>query len=261
MDFTIHNYKLLLQTLNENYTIQSFDDFIKTPLKESVILRHDVDRLPRNSLHFAKIQAALGIRGSYYFRAVPCSWNENIILEIKALGHEVGYHYENMDTCRGNIDKAWDDFRYNLDKLRKLVEVKTICMHGSPLSPYDNKELWKKYDYRSLGIIGEPYFDIDFDKVFYLTDTGRGWSGWKSSIRDKVPQQERWIKQGLVFRSTNDVIQATRQGQMPDQVMFTFHPQRWNDKAGPWLKELVFQELKNVMKKVLVRRDSKRRGD
>ena len=27
-------------------------------------------------------------------------------------------------------------------------------------------ELWEKYDYRDYGIIGEPYFDIDFDEVF-----------------------------------------------------------------------------------------------
>jgi hypothetical protein len=46
-------------------------------------------------------------------------------------------------------------------------------MHGSPRSKFDNKELWSKYNYRDLGIIGEPFFDIDFDDFFYLTDTGR----------------------------------------------------------------------------------------
>jgi hypothetical protein len=35
--------------------------------------------------------------------------------------------------------------------------------------------------------------------------------------------------------------------------MFTFHPQRWADKAVPWLKELVVQNLKNVVKGVLVK--------
>jgi hypothetical protein len=78
----------------------------------------------------------------------------------------------------------------------------------SPRSKYNNRDLWKRYDYRDFGIIGEPYFDVDFDKMFYLTDTGRRWDGWRVSVRDKVPQQAQWIKQGLVFRSTDDIIAA-----------------------------------------------------
>ena len=35
--------------------------------------------------------------------------------------------------------------RYNLDKLRKLADIQTICMHGSPYSKFDNKKLWEKY--------------------------------------------------------------------------------------------------------------------
>jgi hypothetical protein len=49
--------------------------------------------------------------------------------------------------------------------------------------------LWKRYDYRELGIIGEPYLDVDFDEVFYLTDTGRRWDGEAVSVRDKVKAQ------------------------------------------------------------------------
>jgi len=59
-------------------------------------------------------------------------------------------------------------------------------MHGSPLSKYDNRDLWKNFDYHELGIIGEPYFDVDFNEVMYLTDTGRRWDGFRVSIRDKV---------------------------------------------------------------------------
>ena len=250
MDFTLKIYNKLLETISSSgYSVQTFEEFINNPNDKIIVLRHDVDKLPKNSLIFAKIQAELGISGSYYFRAVPESWDEQIINEIANLGHEVGYHYENMDTCNGDIDKAWDDFRYNLDKLRKLVDVKTICMHGSPRSGFDNRELWRKYDYRSLGIIGEPYYDVDFNRVFYLTDTGRRWDGWKTSVRDKVPQQEEWIKQGLVFHSTQDIINAIEDNRLPDKIMFTMHPQRWHNGGLPWVKELVLQNVKNVVKK------------
>jgi len=84
------------------------------------------------------------------------------------------------------IDGAYVEFCKNLEYFRTFYPVKTICMHGSPLSKYDNRDIWNKYDYKKLGLIGEPYFDIDFSKVLYLTDTGRCWDGDKVSVRDKV---------------------------------------------------------------------------
>ncbi|MFK5982659.1 MAG: hypothetical protein QM499_07080 [Flavobacteriaceae bacterium] len=264
MDFTITSYKSLLVSLQSNgYAFLTFEESLNSPLSKVSILRHDVDLLPQNSLRFAKIQSELGVKGSYYFRAVPESWDVSIIKEIADLGHEVGYHYENMDTCKGDVDKAWDDFRFHLNKLRKLVEVKTICMHGSPRSKFDNKELWNKYDYHSLEIIGEPYYDVNFEEVFYLTDTGRRWDGWKTSVRDKVPQQDQWVKQGLTFHSTQDIIDAVTAGwtlsgaEVPNKIMFTMHPQRWTEGGFPWLKELVLQNIKNQVKKMMILNASK----
>jgi hypothetical protein len=35
--------------------------------------------------------------------------------------------------------------------------------------------------------------------------------------------------------------------------MLTFHPQRWTDKPLPWLQELVLQNVKNVVKRLMIR--------
>jgi len=249
MDFTLKRYKLLLSALQEqSYSFQSFEEFLKRPHDKSIILRHDVDLLPNNSLKFAKIQAEQNIRGSYFFRAVPESWDEKIIKEIAGLGHEIGYHYENLTTCNGDMKMALEDFKTNLEKLRKLVPVSTICMHGSPRSKYDSKDLWKTNDYDTYGIIGEPYFDVDFNKVLYLTDTGRMWDGGKFSVRDKVDS----TLMNLTFHTTNEIIHAAKKGLFPDQVMFNFHPQRWNDKSLPWVKELLMQNIKNQVKSFFI---------
>ena len=175
------------------------------------------------------------------------------IRQINDLGHEIGYHYETMDKANGNIKKAWDMFRKDLDILRTLADVKTICMHGSPASNYDNKDLWSKYDYKDVGIIGEPYLDINFDDVFYLTDTGRCWDGYRFSIRDKVPQQENWVKSGLTFNKTQQLIEKINKGFFPYKTMFTMHPQRWTNNKMKWTKELVLQNLKNSIKKLIVK--------
>lgn len=171
-------------------------------------------------------------------------------------------------------------------------------MHGSPRSPYDNKEVWKKYDYRELGILAEPYFDIDFSKVLYLTDTGRRWDGERVSIRDKVEcspegfqdrvesssaltrvelsrkdnsdstvqrSRERTLNtpkaystvqplsKDYSFHSTHDIINACKSGKLPNQIMMNFHPQRWTDHPVKWTQELVWQNMKNVVKAGLVK--------
>jgi len=261
-DFTIKKYKEFLNQLREKeYNFQTFSEYLKSPSKKVVILRHDVDARKENSLRFARIQYELGITGSYYFRLVPQSYDERVIDEVASMGHEIGYHYETMDsayakvkmqksTGKGQreelIDRAYEEFCINLEKFRKIVPISTICMHGSPRSKYDNKDIWKKYDYHKLRIIGEPYFDIDFNEVAYLTDTGRRWNGSNVSVRDKVESRYRFN-----FRSTDDIINGI--DVLPDKVMFTFHPQRWTDNAFDWIKELVMQNIKNEVKKVLLR--------
>jgi len=253
MDFNLVTYKLFLEALlKAKYTFVKFSDYISaSPDGNCIVLRHDVDALPNNSLDTAKIEFSLGIVATYYFRAVPESWDESVILQIAGFGHEVGYHYESLTTCGGDVEAAYSDFTGNLRRLRQLVPVTSICMHGSPLSPYDSKEIWKKYDYRSLGIEGEPYLDVDFSNLFYMTDTGRRWDGFKVSVRDRIPTyQDVWRRNGLVFHSTEDVIGAIRSGRFPNRAMITTHPQRWTDDRLLWIKEFILQNIKNKVKRL-----------
>lgn len=305
MDFTIKTYCKLLDALQkQGFAFQTFPGFIEKPAEKVIILRQDVDKLPENSLQFARIQAERGIKGTYYFRAAPESWNVETIREIYELGHEIGYHYEDLgstahrfNSMRGDrrtksggddilkelADDAIRNFSENLEKLRKIVPVKSICMHGSPTSRWDSKLLWKYYDYRDFGITGEPYFDIDFEDVLYLTDTGRRWDGEAVSIRDKAQSAGRraqsenpykdWKVKPINFRndyyinqfrnpntalrtpglhSTSDIIKASEENRLPDKIMITFHPQRWTDKPLTWTKELVWQNLKNAIKYFLI---------
>ena len=257
LDFTREKYcQLLSQLKDSGYEFVTFAEYCSGIHPERfVILRHDVDLKPENSLGIAKDEKGLGVKASYYFRVVPESWDEAIIKEIAAMKHEVGYHYESLTTCNGNVQEAFEDFKMNLKRLRKLVSVNTICMHGSPRSPYDSKDIWKQYDYKSLDIIGEPYLSTDFSKLLYLTDTGRRWDGYKVSVRDKIENyQEGWNAKGWVFHSTDDIIHALQEDKMPNQLMITTHPQRWFDFGYGWMKELLLQNLKNVVKAIIVRK-------
>ncbi len=202
------------------------------------------------------MEHAAGIRGSYYFRMVPESYDETIIHKIAALGHEIGYHYEDLTLANGDTGKAYGSFCMNLAKLRQLCPIQTICMHGSPLSKYDSRDIWKKYDYRRLGITGEPYLDLDLNKTFYLTDTGRRWDGHKVSVRDKAMAASPVTNPDFLGRSyhtTSGIIGAVEKGGFPNQVMITIHPQRWTSNIFLWSKEFISQNLKNQVKRFMVK--------
>jgi hypothetical protein len=99
MDFTPATYTRLIETLQASgYSFQTITDFCHAPNQKSLLLRHNVDLLPQNALAMAKLEHGMGVVATYYFRAVPESWDEGVIREIAGLGHEVGYHYENLSS-------------------------------------------------------------------------------------------------------------------------------------------------------------------
>ena len=251
-DFTLTVYRdLLTAMINQGYHLTSYEEYLslndRVPDLKTVILRHDVDRLPQNSLATAQLQASLGVKGSYYFRIVPQSFQPEYITKIRDLGHEIGYHYEDLALNNGDTDQAIRSFEQNLAQVRKFYPVTTMCMHGSPLSKWDNREIWKAYDYRDFGILAEPYFDIDFHKMLYITDTGRQWNRTGVSVRDKVDTAFDYN-----FSSTFDLIEHLEQDNLPLQIMQNIHPQRWHSHWLGWSQELILQNAKNQVKRAIV---------
>lgn len=252
-DFTFTIFERLLKAFQvHNYQVQTFCDFIESPGSRVLILRHDVDRRPENALVMAQLEKKQGIRASYYFRIVNKSYDEAIIKEIAGIGHEIGYHYEDLALAGGDVEKALDGFAKNLEKFRELYPVKTICMHGSGLSKWDNRLLWRTHDYRDYGIIGEPYYDVDFNRVLYLSDTGRRWNGEKIRIRDRVESNFNFNA-----RTTFDLIESLENNQLPGQVMINIHPQRWSNVYFHWSKQFLLQNTKNILKRMIVMRNER----
>ena len=247
-DFTLDIYRELLERLQEKgYELMSYSEYCqlrdeqKKMPEKFVILRHDVDAKPENSLRTAQIEHSLGARATYYFRTPEsgCYDKKGIqagshkgemslpetIRGIVYLGHEIGYHYEDMSLCGGDYKKAWTHFTSWLKYFRQFYAVETICMHGAPTSKWDSKDLWQRYDYKS-----------------------------ESIVRDKIPgKQEEWCKSGLTWHSTRGLIEAVETGKLPSHVMITTHPQRWTNNKCEWYKEFFLQNIKNCVKKIWIK--------
>ncbi|MCA0931071.1 hypothetical protein LCM02_01330 [Lutimonas saemankumensis] len=248
-DFTFKKYEELLKVLNDDgYQFQTFEQFIKNPKKKVVVLRHDVDRRSAHSLDLAKAESTVNAKASYYFRIVPESNVKNIIEKIAALGHEIGYHYEDLGASKGNFQKAYERYLKNLGYFRSYYPVSTICMHGSPENKIDNRDIWKKYNYKKNGIIAEPYFDVNYDEVFYITDASRSWNNRNVSVRDKVE-----TKYELDASSIDKMIYLVKNNLMPDQIIINTHPHNWSKFGLLWIYILVWQSMKNVVKAILIR--------
>ena len=188
-DFTLEKYGTLCRTMiAAQYRVLTVGAYLENPSVDgpAVILRHDVDRKPMNALKMARIEKECSLSSTYYFRKRHHTFDTGIIQQIQCLGHEIGYHYEALVKSGGDFQKAIALFRTELAAFRDIVPVKTICMHGNPFSKWDNRDLWKKFDFRGFGIIGEAYLSIDFERYLYLNDTGRTWDTNKYNIRDKV---------------------------------------------------------------------------
>ena len=135
-DFTLPTFQALLSSfLNEGYSFTPFSGYTEVSGKKTVILRHDVDRLPANSLATAQLEHETGIR-----------------------------------------DKA---------------------MAASPVTNPD--------------FLGRSY------------------------------------------HTTSGIIAALETGGFPGRVMLTLHPQRWTSNMFLWSKELLAQNLKNQVKRFIVK--------
>ena len=283
-DFTLSTYRQLLSAIIKGgYSIVTFEDWCDNKAHgRYVILRHDVDLNANNSLVVARIEAEMGIRASYYFRVIPQSNIPSVIMEIADLGHEIGYHYEDLSLFKGDRDKSIEHFERQLTYFRQFYPVRTICMHGSPASKWDNRDLWKTFNYTDFGIVGEPYFDLLSSEneragnLLYLTDTGRMWDGDKYNVRDKIQTirnqhsnrnskvsedkvqyrnlaEDNEAKLNSKIHTTFDVIDWLKVAVNQNVVMITTHPQRWTNNSIEWYVELLKQRVKNSLKIFIVR--------
>jgi len=246
-DFTMAKYGELCRVhLGAGYTPVTVYQYLTDPPRgRVVILRHDVDRKPGNALAMAELEHALGICSTYYFRH-PATFVPEVIGRVQALGHEVGYHYEVLAKAGGDYEKAIDLFARELAEFEEICDVQTICIHGSPLSRNDNRDLWKAYDFREFGVVGEAYLSMAGKDLRYLTDTGRNWGG-KHSVRDAMPGA------GAVppsVATTDDLARWIGSARV-EGLYLTVHPERWAVSEGEWAVGSLTDFAVNMGKTVL----------
>lgn len=252
-DFSFTKYTELINALkSRHYQICTFSDYLNSAPERAVILRHDVDILAYSALQLALLENELGVKGTYFFRTTKYSYKPELIKRMASLGHEIGYHYEDLSRNNGDYLLAEKEFAKNLQNFRALYPVKTVCMHGSSGSPYDNRDLWKTIKLADYGLVGEPYLSIDFNAVLYLTDTTQRWNGGGIAVRDNVGYGLK-----ASFSNTDQILESI--DELPAKLMITIHPELWAKHLPHWLLARLFVFTHGNYKKYFRNRRMKKR--
>ncbi|MCJ7635678.1 hypothetical protein MUP77_25210 [Candidatus Bathyarchaeota archaeon] len=224
-DFTLVKYEQVCQAIaNSRYVNVTFQEYFTQPNRAEhlIILRHDIDEDSKYASDIAKVEYRYNLKGTYYFRMSKKTYVPTIIDEIATYNHEIGYHYETVDRCNGDLEAAVVLFENELSAFRQRYAVTTACMHGNPLTKYDNKAIWQKRSLLDFGLLGEPYLSLDYAKFAYFSDSGRT---WEQSTGKKMKDQVATHNNKLP-KNTDELIEIINTGELPNICILT-HPERW----------------------------------
>lgn len=243
-DFTLRAYAGIVDAGQDaGYRLIGVADWMDRVSDEApvIVLRHDVDRRPGHALAMAELEAAKGARATYYFRRVGSAFDPPTIRAVAALGHEVGYHYEDFHLARYDPEKGIRLFREHLAEMREIAPIGTIAMHGSPFARHNNMELWKHHSFDGSGV-RDCILSADWSDFVYFTDTGRSFDARLTNLRDAIPG-----KQAPGVATSAQVAHHLRT-ERPRRVQINVHPERWSDQPWPWLRQLATDSAANAVK-------------
>jgi len=170
------------------------------------ILRLDVDYREPHAVRLAEIAAQHGLRGSFYFRHRGGAFPLAAMRAVQALGHEVGYHYEALDACAGDWQRAQRLFLAHVAQLRAAgLRVQTVAAHGGPprAATYRrNDDLLRRTPtlLAQAGLLGDAALQMDFARVYYLSDAGWRWrfyARYTPEVTGTPTPLRAWLAAGL----------------------------------------------------------------
>lgn len=212
------------------YTVEKACKNIGDLNKPFIIIKHDVESKPEKALKISKIEHSFGIKATYYVHSFFLRNPKNVAIlkEIISLGHEVGYHYDVLDSNNGDKNNAIKEFRESLSFFAENgFTIKTICPHGNPLKKRvgysSNKDFFLDNEIRKLfNNIVDVYitFPDMLDKDYlYVTD-----AKYAYFYRDAKTTKTDATEKLLPLDGKDDIIKMIQDGQ---SMIISTHSHRY----------------------------------
>ena len=225
--------------------------------KNYLVLKHDVETDVKKAFEMAKIEHKYNHRSSFYVQAYLLESTKNISLlkEMQNMGHEISYHYDVMDSNKGNLEKANLEFSKN----KKIFEengfsLVTVCQHGNPvverIGYTSNRDFFRSDKIQNLH---PNILDImvNFkDKIptdyTYFSDAGRKFKMIFDPINNDIIDSS---SMDIPFENLDKLFKVIDNS---GRYIISTHPHRWTSSTFIYLfKAIIFKTVRFVAKILL----------
>lgn len=226
---------------------------VRADSQKYLVLKHDVETDVARALALASIEQKYGHRGSYYVQAYLLDSPENVQLlkKMQAMGHEISYHYDVMDSCKGDIEKAIVEFDSNKKKFENSgFALETLCQHGNPIVERvgytSNRDFFRSTKvqalYPELCDIMVNFKSMRGTDYTYYSDAGRRFKMIFDPLTNDIVNSD---DQNVSYPDLDAVFSSFRE----QNVIISTHPHRWTESAVIYVvKTAVFKVIKAIAK-------------
>lgn len=252
MVFVYQNWDVFCKKLNELGIISVPACEVTAKMDSYLVLKHDIENTVPRAFKLAEIEHKYGHRGSYYAHAYLLDDPKNVDLlkKMQAMGHEISYHYDVMDSSHGNLEKAMEEFEQNRQRFESLgFHLKTVCQHGNPVVErvgytsnrdfFRSKAVQERYpDIADIMVNYKECYQTDYT---YYSDAGRKFNLIFDPINNDVVSSD---DKNVPFEDLDALLPR-----LAEKAIISTHPHRWTDSAVAYVvKEKVFKIIKTTAK-------------
>lgn len=255
MEFVYKNWELFCIKLKEQniITVTAIDVLNGVANDNYVILKHDVETKVSNAYAIAEIEYKYGHKGSYYVQAYLLRNDKNVELlrRIQEMGHEVSYHYDVLDSCKGDFDCALVEFKKNVDLFKSCgFDTITLCQHGNPI--VERKGYTSNRDFFRNAVIQTLYPNmtdimVDFKtkaktEYKYISDAGRVFKIIFDPINNDIVNSD---EKNIMIKNFNELLECVKH----ENCIISIHPHRWVKFVWLYkLRHIIFKVIKTFIK-------------
>ena len=215
-----------------------------------IVLKHDVETNVKRAYDIACIERDTGHCGSYYVQAYLLNQESNVALlkKMQAMGHEISYHYDVMDSCKGNIDLAIEEFEKNRTHFEECgFSIQTVCQHGNPIVERvgytSNRDFFRSERvqklYPSISDIMVNYKRAYSTEYRYFSDAGRCFKLIYDPLNNDI--EDTSDKDTLYSDLKQLLLSLNGEG----GYIISIHPHRWMKSSFLYaMKTLIFRVIR-----------------
>lgn len=223
-------------------------------LSNYLILKHDVETDVPKAYELAKIEQKYSHRGTYYVQAYLLDNRDNVGLlkDMQNMGHEISYHYDVMDSCNGDIDRAIAEFGENTKKFEDNgFNIVTLCQHGNPIVKRvgytSNRDFFRNERvrtlYPSLSDIMVNFKEMHKTEYTYFSDAGRKFKMIYDPLYNDIVNSD---DKNIAYENLDEVFSEVIKG---GNIIISTHPHRWTKSATLYvIKTIIFKVVKYIAK-------------